>query len=44
MTENEWDDVITAYKLLKQGKMKKIEGKGWSMYTIGLVIRLDIKE
>jgi hypothetical protein len=29
--------------LMMEPQLKKVEGKGWTMYRVGLIIRIDIK-
>lgn len=39
-----WDKIITAYAIIKGGSANRVDGDGWSIYKVGNVIRLDIKE
>ena len=44
MTETDWKEIYAAYVMLKNSTMTKIEGSFWSVYRVGLNIRIDIKE
>lgn len=44
MTPELWEQILHAYKFIKGGGAEKLEGHSWSVYRVGTVIRIDIKE
>jgi hypothetical protein len=40
-----FDEVKEAVVILQTNpKLKKIDGNGWSVYVVGKIIRIDVKE
>ena len=40
-----WKDIEDAYYYIKNNAtVHKMEGDGWLVYRVGLVVRIDIKE
>lgn len=39
----DWDKIITAYKMVKEGNANRIDGEGWTVYKVNNIIRIDVK-
>lgn len=44
MTSEESKAINEAIELVVSKKFDKLEGKGWKVYRVGTVVRIDIKE
>jgi hypothetical protein len=38
------DAIRSAIDYIKSGVVDKVEGKGWKVYRVGLIIRIDLDE
>lgn len=43
MTQRDWDELQSAYIYLTTTSMSRIDTDKWSVYKVGLNIRIDIK-
>lgn len=44
MTSEIRDAIFLAISMIKNSGSNKVEGKGWKVYRVGLIIRVDIME
>lgn len=44
MTQEILNSIILAVAMIKNKDSDKVEGKGWKVYRVGLIIRVDILE
>ena len=43
--DTDWKAIEEAAKiLLKSSQINKLEGKGWMIYKVGYIIRIDLKD
>jgi hypothetical protein len=43
LSATDWDDIARAYRIVLEGMAKRLDGKLWSVYRVGSIIRVDIK-
>lgn len=43
MTEGDWINIREACRSISETTIQKIEGKYWTVYRVGKIIRIDIK-
>ena len=39
-----WDKIKDAVHAIATGAAKRVDGEGWSVYAVGNIIRVDIKQ
>jgi len=39
-----WKEIQEAYDAVAKGSFKRIDGEGFSVYRMGAIIRIDIKQ
>jgi hypothetical protein len=44
MTKEENELILEAIRMIEAGAVNRVEGKGWLVYRVGKIIRVDIKE
>ena len=42
--EMNWKEIQEAYDAVAKGSFKRIDGEGFSVYRMGAIIRIDIKQ
>lgn len=42
-TEKYWEEIKSAFEMILQSSIHKIEGRNWMIYRVGEIIRIDIK-
>lgn len=44
MTNTDWEELRKAYEMLRNSSVTRLENAYWTIYKVGLNIRIDIKE
>jgi hypothetical protein len=44
MTDVDWRQIEISVDMIRNGNITRLEGKGWLVYKVGNIIRIDIKE
>lgn len=39
----DWEAIADAFQFVLNGRAKRLDGAGWSVYEVGSVIRIDIR-
>ncbi len=39
-----WESIKDAFALVAKGDAKRIDGAGWSVYAVGSIIRIDVRQ